>query len=217
MESVFANLYEYFVSLYKKAEAIDKDILWSNYKGARMLLEKSEIVNNFRPLSVITDAIDYLRSKECRDSSRVLLELISLTQEYYKYIGDEVIILGAYEQYAKSLLLEKNVVVHRITSPSELAGKQNETPIIYTDIDMSKNTIREETIGLATLFREQYQRVIGTDPETLKVLKEMRAIRNLIHFDDFSPIDINKQKVEIVQKLYNEIKLKEEIYSNHQI
>ena len=204
---------EYFNYIYHDSKVISQGMFWSNYKGARLLIEKSGIIKNYNAIYTLIGAREYLQSKSLDDSFPIWSDLSFLIHDFYNSIGDELIIVGAYEQYAKTILLENNIIVHKIIKPKELGTKQNEEPISFTDTTILHDyNINDNTITINTILKEKYQNIIRTNGEDIKIIKEMVKTRNRIHFQDLKPISIDKNKILFIDKLYKIIKEKEDIF-----
>ena len=213
MNKIFGSMLEYYKYIYNDSKNINSGTFWSNYKGARLLIEKSGIIKNYNAIYTLIDARDYLQDKKLEDSFPIWSNLSFLLHDYYNSIGDELIIIGAYEQYAKTILLENDIIIHKITEPKELSKKQNNNPIIFTDSTIQTDyNISENTIGMNSILKKNYQNIIGTDKNDILILKEMIKTRNRIHFQDIKPINIDKNKITFVYNLYKNIKEKEDTF-----
>lgn len=176
-----------------------------------MLLEKANIVKNRKLLASLLSAYDYLINTDFENSYHISSDLMFRVMECYDYIADELIIVGAFEQYAKTMLLENDIVIHVINGPEVLKKEQRTHPIDFVSCNNNESiTICENSIEISTIVNnEPYYKLINMNASELDCIRKMIKMRNRVHLNTIGMIDINMKVIDFVDSLYKRLLEKE--------
>jgi len=211
MEQSFKNEFEYYKYFYRNREKMEEGLYYLNYSSAVKLLEKAGLVKNRESIYYLCDAIEFTKKVKDDDSFKIRTELLYVIDILYNYIGDELIIVGAYEQYLKTLLLENNIIIHKIINPHNMQKKQKLEPINYMKNVIDDNyIISENTLGISCIMQKKYLDIIDIDKKDKEIVQQMIKTRNLVHLSKVVIDMFNKEKVEFIYKFYDILKQKEE-------
>jgi hypothetical protein len=171
-------------SLWRYARAID----WS----ARNLLQRARIYGNLsRAMTlqkVLARALTDAQPTEDAEAIVDRFELHGILTGFYDVMVDDLLLLSAFENHAKAVLLTNGHVVHEISQPSVLRKLQNVKPIhvrtIRSALGKGVNvTFSEKTIGIETLLKAPYLKKYPISRQVAAGISEIRARRNQIHFN----------------------------------
>lgn len=130
MTSTYKNHHDYLHHLYKtgKGLSLNADSLSGS---ARIMLQKTEILGNLDKAKGLLTLYDELRISGFKGNTGESLFGVAhrALSECYAVILDDLMLLSAFEIYAKSLLIKKSYVIHEIKKPKSLATKQRKTPV----------------------------------------------------------------------------------------
>ncbi|HRK52777.1 MAG TPA: hypothetical protein PK185_02615 [Cyclobacteriaceae bacterium] len=116
----------------------------------------------------------------------------------YEKLIDDIKICTAFENYNKSVLLSKGVVIHLIDTRKNrvLAKRQKSTPVLISDFLKSNKFIQKDrfsglylegfqnfnTISFSRTLTDSYQEFIDLDSRFLGYLKNLNEKRNRLHY-----------------------------------
>lgn len=188
MAPEYRNAHDYLHYLYKTGKGISRES--ETLSGAaRMMLQKAEIVRNLEKAKGLYLLYEELRSSGLKTSDGVSLMGVAhrALSECYSVILDDLMILSAFEIYAKSELIKKSYVIHEIRSPASLSRRQKSEPIHIKSIKahVSKGKFvdfKDTTIGISTLLEDSYRKFLNITSSVEGGIKEVRNRRNHIHF-----------------------------------
>jgi hypothetical protein len=176
-------------------------------RSARHILQKSKIAQSLA--SAIT--LQYVHERmpitnSIEDAYHRLGMLRILTTDYFSMLADDVLLLSAYEIYAKSQLLKKRYVIHDILKPDGLRKKQRREPIHIRTIQAHfkrGETVEfgETTLAVSTLQKRAYKKITTTPSAASKGLEEVWRRRNLIHFVTIYWGSVTKALIDFVRFL----------------
>jgi hypothetical protein len=120
-------------------------------------------------------------------SRRIHEHVFRALSDCYEPIVDDVLLISAFEMYAKASLLRRGFAVHEISAPKDLRDTQRSKPIHRNTLRARKRTganvaFKEGTIGLSTLLSKEYEAKYPMPTDVKKGLGEARRRRNLVHF-----------------------------------
>jgi len=112
--------------------------------------------------------------------------VMRVEQQLYDIVHDDLFIVAAFENYAKSVLLSKRYIVHVIRKSKQLAKRQKQEPIHINTIRSKKELpnlwFEHYTIGVSQLLQPNYIQILGISDKAKCAIEECRGIRNNIHF-----------------------------------
>ncbi len=221
MSNSYANihllLHDIYLNSVSKLAPYAKHLDWS----ARSMLDKAKITSNVKRAKILRSLVDkHIANNLENDDDREELFLIhQVLSECFEVVVDDLMLLSAFEMYAKGQLLRKGYLVHEISKPSLLNKKQRTSPVHVRTIRAhakrgEKIKFSEKTIGIGQLVEQGY---IGKYPLTedeLVGLSEVRKRRNLVHFQMGMSWRISKELLAFTEYLDSKIPLHETSENN---
>ena len=184
--SIHALLHDFYISAGRSFTPYARAIEWS----ARRLLQRTRILENLSRAKTLRKLLDRSFVSGQNDDEAVMdrFELHDMLIDCYDVMVDDLLLLSAFENHAKAVLLARGYVVHQINKPAYLKSKQRAAPVHVRAV---RSAIRkgeavsfsEKTVGLQELFEGAYLRRFPIPADVNKGLQEIRARRNQIHFN----------------------------------
>jgi hypothetical protein len=206
------NEHEYMHDLYKSGKAFGRTAKLLRY-SARQMFDKADIANNLNKAKKLRALYDYLRTQKggapLEQMERWSIPFEALN-DCFSVILDDLMLLSAYEMYAKAFLISKGYVVHEIEIPQSLKRLQKKGPIHVRTIraKMASGEVvkfQETTIGIGHLLSSGYKAKVKTPKLVEDGLIEARNRRNRIHFALSYTWSVTPQLLALVEYLDKEI------------
>ncbi|MBV1731032.1 MAG: hypothetical protein KUA38_02180, partial [Hydrogenophaga sp.] len=124
---------------------------------------------------------------------------------YYQHTVDELVLIAAFENYAKGELLLKQFIPHEINAPKDIKKEQKSKPIHIRTCRKHNATIGDKTIFASTLLKPAYNRYLNLSALTLTELDQLVKIRNLAHFQLVSIYGLSLSTANAIQELKDKI------------
>jgi hypothetical protein len=173
---------------------------------ARSMLDKAKLTSNLERAKCLKVLLDKHMSKdsnnaEHREEATLIFNLLS---ECFEVILDDLMLLSAFEMYAKGQLLRKGYLIHAIREPTSLCKKQRTKPIHIRTIRAMNNKgenieFSEKTIGIGYLVKATYISKYPIGSTALDGLSKIRDRRNLVHFNTGMAWAVSKELLEFVE------------------
>ncbi len=158
--------------------------------SARRLLQRARIFDNLSRARTLRKLLDRALASGQHDDETVMdrFELHHILIDCYDVMVDDLLLLSAFENHAKAVLLGSGYVVHEITKPAALRGKHREQPVHVRAVRSilrkgTDVTFSEKTVGLETLLKPAYSKKYPISKQVAAGLGEIRGRRNQIHFN----------------------------------
>jgi hypothetical protein len=132
----------------------------------------------FRRLSLPNKTqVHSLRIKE-------LGEALEARKSLYDGIGDDLLLLAAFENYMCSTLLSQGYIIHQITGKTGLEKLQKTQKIHISELSgYKKINFIDVTMNGSRLLQKSYTDVVSMSQLQLTGLQQLRDRRNKSHFD----------------------------------
>ena len=169
--------------------------------SAGKMLSKAKIVNNLEAAIVLAKIRKKHNSNgiKTESESRDDLDLFMLLMNCYEPIIDEVAIVGAFENYAKSLLLRKQYIVH------EMKGRENKDGPLHIKTFLSNGkgsgALKYSTLSAATILKLAYAKIYSLSDGCIDHLKKFKDTRNFLHMDTKMTARITLSELEAIDEL----------------
>ena len=155
---------------------------------ARRHLEKAHIFKNLSRAKRLRKRLDQALSSRKKDEKTVNnnFNLGEKLNCCYDDMVDDLLLMAAFENHAKAVLLKKGYVVHLINEPKTLKKRQKKCPVHIKTVraEEKKNTnvkFSAFTIGLGQLLNPTYLKCLSIQDQIASCLKEIHKRRNEIH------------------------------------
>jgi hypothetical protein len=177
---------------------------------ARSMLDKATIVKNINSAKVLRKVCDEKIKADEHMNNEDFRHLHMLLINCFEVIVDDVILMSAFEMLMKRKLLAKSYVIHEISKPDSLKKRQKKAPVhIRTIQSLAKKgeeiKFGENTIGVGCLVKEEYLNKTKAPNNILKGLEKVRGRRNFVHFQSAFGWSVDKELLDFVEYLHNEI------------
>lgn len=151
--------------LYSAQRAFRRAWITQNIDEALLLQEvKEDLKGNFRGSTMDLD-----------------MKLTRVQGSLYDHIIDDMLVIGAFELYAKAVLGGQGVLVHAIRTPSSLKKDQGKRPVKVAEAEAEDAVLRMQSIKCSTLLEDAYCDLIGVPAQHRESLEGINKCRNLIH------------------------------------
>ncbi|MGS0824379.1 hypothetical protein ACVBIO_01070 [Shewanella sp. 0m-8] len=132
----------------------------------------------FSRLSFLNNTLDHtLRIKE-------LGEALEARKTLYDGIGDDLLLLAAFENYMCSTLLKRGYIIHQIDGSRELSKRQKREKIHVSELSGYKGiNFIDLTMNGGRLLKHGYSDVASISELQLTGLEHLKDRRNKSHFD----------------------------------
>ena len=204
MEKVFGSKYHIYEDITQRRHFA---VMFN--RVSQKLIDKSKIANNLEKVINMKKVINYLLGK--KDLNEKILLLTGTMFEFYDYIVDDFIIIGAYENFIKGKLIEMGHVPFKVKiSYKSLFNRQKRTPIHIDEIkeelgeDIADH-LQDYTLGASVLLKESYFKITDLCSDTRLQLHEANQRRNKIHFDTGAIVGLELEFLYAIQDLANKI------------
>ena len=191
-------------STYQNGGSLKKFAKHIGESSARML-NRAKIVKNIDKAVLIRSLIDDYISKS-KDPGNKLLSTYMLLMDYHDSLVDEVIIISAFELYAKAILMTKGYFVYVINSPSDLHHEQKKRPIHrleYRHLVKSGKLVNfsGNTISASILLGKNYQKTLNVSDHLIHELNKINKRRNFVHFTTSYGYTLDKHLFSAIQEI----------------
>lgn len=201
---------------YIRDRYIDGDV--SNLaKGVAVMgwvhLTKSHIWRNRDRLTALVAGMASVRKHSNElNKNEITTELLMASFQCWDYIVDEVLILAAFEFYAKASLLKNNYLIHTIDITCSLKSKQKKSLVSASEVAAEFSTnpsefkISKNTFGANRLLKEEeYVVLYNLSKSTIDHMIEIKDRRNQIHFNLGTVRGVDSKISETVSELHKAI------------
>lgn len=180
------------------------------------MLEKADIVRNLRQareLRLLRDRMVTQISGMSKEERHEFMMLYQVQMGYYDVIVDDLIVMGAFEMYAKAMLLARQRIPHLVTKPNQLSKLQKKHPLhmrtYRSQLRKGKLvSLSPNTLTASTLLHPNYQAVIGLPRSTFAELSKINKRRNLVHFHLALSWDLPIEAIEAIETLRDAIDIR---------
>lgn len=180
------------------------------FLNAQRLLKKSNLARNLsraRDLGKVRKLLYELGPDHA--GFEHALTVFKEQSAYYDVIVDDVIIVGAFELYAKAMLLKKQRLPHVITKPGPLARGQKNRPIHFrtyrSELKKGDVSLSTKTLAASTLIGPGYRSALDLPASVFPELRKIIERRNRIHFHGAMGWTIESSMIDAVQSLSDAI------------
>jgi hypothetical protein len=184
-------------------------LLW----GARAMLNKTQIVPNIKHTRILRKALDNLNATtSTEDRTKEWFDIFEVLCTFFDPILDDVLLISAFETYAKACLLKQGYFVHNIKRPKNLTLVQKREPVSLEEVTHYKNVeFFEKTLGIELLTQDNYIKLYPFTEDTTKGLNTVRQRRNTVHFYVGVAWAIDNELISFVEELNEKIPSEEEL------
>jgi|GEM_PF-6028075 len=173
--------------------------------SASRMLNKAKIVANIEAAMVLAKILKRHNEKgiKSEEESKDSLDLFMLLMTFYEEITDEAAIVSAFENYAKSILLRKQYVIHKFSFRGSRANNKNKIPLhIRTYIKSRDNYIfQPTTLSAKNLLDINYVKHYSISDFCIEHLKKFNETRNLLHMNTKITSRIGLSELEAINEL----------------
>jgi hypothetical protein len=180
-------------SLHESYEKSGKSFKWFALgleSHARSILDYAKIASALergRILNSLKDRLSALNKKRANDL--YIDQIVSMLNDCYRPIVDDVMLLSAFELYARARLLRDGCVVHNIVAPAVLKKKQELEPVRVNSVRSAARkgqsvSFSEVSLGIPCLlkprYRDKYPKLMSQS--VLNGFEEVSRRANVNHF-----------------------------------
>jgi len=185
--------HDHIVDRYLKGGAFHVETL-TLFTSAHSMIQKARVVQNIDDILQLRELFDRLFKEKGIEPTEIDV-LHKLISNNYEYVTDDVLMISAFELYAKGKLLAENFVPHVIDKPNCLSKKQKKRPVHVSDLKAAQRRgddvcMLYKTLMCRTLLKPKYIAIIAIQGEHVEEIKKMNKRRNFIHFREPSAYDI---------------------------
>ena len=181
------------------------------YINSEKMIRNAKIVQNIYYAICLSKSLDKL----LKDTNIPILDTLGLHDilhhKFYQHIIDDIILMSAFEMYAKATLLKKQYIVQIINVPSQYKKEQRNKPIHVKKLlsEKSKGIIwklSDNTLSVSILLKDAYFEKITKRKSLQKTLMEINKRRNLLHFNIASSYSLKTTMLQDLEYLIKLIK-----------
>ncbi|MCE9686479.1 hypothetical protein LZP73_09670 [Shewanella sp. AS16] len=176
--------FDRFVDVYKNGGTLRLETQ-AITRNAKTLFDRAKIVSKLEQAKLLRELSETLFESQppFRD---LALNASLVQQEFYRYLEDDILIMAAFELFAKAFLLKCGYLIHKIKSPSNLHKQQNRKPVSFSTYRAELKRREDiqlllQTLSVSTLLKTEYVRLLEFAPEVVSELSRINERRNKIH------------------------------------
>ncbi|HAS6199632.1 TPA: hypothetical protein I7171_23045 [Vibrio vulnificus] len=161
-----------------------KGSLWNSYQ----ILRKTSFYGKLDQLKHFNEEFSRLSipNIEQEHSLRIeeLGEALEARRSLYDGIGDDLLLLAAFENYMCSILLKSGYIVHQINGDRSLSQRQKREKIHISELSEYEDiNFIDVTMNGGSLLKQNYADVVSISHLQLTGLENLKDRRNKSHFD----------------------------------
>ncbi|EKF9574970.1 hypothetical protein O1C56_003516 [Vibrio cholerae] len=164
--------------------AASKGSLWYSFQ----ILKKTSFYGKLDQLKHFNEEFKRLSlPNKAQDYSLRIMELgeaLEARKSLYDGIGDDLLLLAAFENYMCSTLLSQGYIIHQITGNKGLEKRQQTQKIHISELSgYKKINFKDVTMNGSRLLQKSYTDVVSMSQMQLTGLQHLKDRRNKSHFN----------------------------------
>lgn len=183
----FENDFEYLCHIYRNGGTLPKMYINNIFYAAGYFLSNAKIYKNLDNAQLAIEQIDQLSKMRNEKVVEARMAFHMILSNYYQHTVDDVLIVSAFENYAKGMLLKRRYIPHVVNSPIDWKREQKKQPLhilkfragLARGIDIQ---LSDMTLSPSILTKNSYLDKIEYSKQRKAELLKTISNRNKLHF-----------------------------------